>query len=151
MAKESNFGYINFDDERLAGIKTEDLNEILGSFYELYGDVEHIVLDEIQNVEKWELFANRLRRTKKVIVTGSISKLLSGELSSHLTGRYIDIKLYPFSFREFLDFKRFKWNTAYTTKEKAEILKHLNEYLNLGGFLRSINSVRQYFLGFMGT
>ncbi len=134
LAKGKKFGYINFDDERLSGIKAEELNKILEAFYELYGDVEYIILDEIQNVGKWELFVNRLRRTKKVIITGSNSKLLSGELATHLTGRHIDIELFPFSFREFLDFKGFKKSEAYTTIEKAEILKLLKSYFNFGGF-----------------
>lgn len=134
LAKTKNYGYVNFDDERLLGVKTEDLNELLKSFYKLYGDVEIIVLDEIQNVRGWELFVNRLRRTKKVILTGSNSRLLSGELATHLTGRHIDLILYPFSFREFLKLKKFKMADAYTTKEKAELLRLLEEYLQFGGF-----------------
>ena len=99
ILKGKKYGYINFDDERIVNIKPEELNQVLQAFYELYGsDLEYIILDEIQNVEKWELFANRLRRTKKVIVTGSNSNLLSGELATHLTGRYLDFTLYPFSF-----------------------------------------------------
>lgn len=134
LAKGNKFGYINFDDERLSGIKPQDLNRILQSFYELYGDVDYIILDELQNVKKWELFANRLRRTKRVIITGSNSKLLSGELATHLTGRYIDFTLFPFSFNEFLDWKGIKRAKVYTTKEKAEILKFLKRYLEVGGF-----------------
>lgn len=134
MDKDSKFAYVNFDDERLAGLKTEDLDRILQAFYELYGDIEYIILDEPQNIKGWELFANRLRRTKKLIVTGSNSQLLSGELATHLTGRYIDLKLMPFSFREFLKFKAFKEVNAYTTKEKAEIINLLQEYLSFGGF-----------------
>ncbi len=133
LTKEHNLGYINFDDERLSGTKTEDLNRILEAFYELYGDIEYIVLDEIQNVEKWELFANRMRRTKKVIITGSNSQLLSGELATHLTGRYIDCRLYPFSFREYLKYKRYEPPEVFTTREKAKLKKFLNEYLKLGG------------------
>lgn len=134
LAKKDKFGYINFDDERLVGIKSEDLNKILESFYELYGDIDYIILDEIQNVDNWELFVNRLRRTKKIILTGSNSKLLSGELSTHLTGRYLDTILFPFSFKEFLKLRELKENKAYTTKEKAEIMKLLREYLEIGGF-----------------
>src|SRR3989344_4775769 len=78
LAKEHKFAYINFDDERLVGLKSEDLNKDLESFYELYGEIEFIILDEIQNIKNWELFVNRLRRTKKIILTGSNSKLLSG-------------------------------------------------------------------------
>ncbi len=134
LAKKSKFGYINFDDERLTGTKTEDLNEILQAFYELYEDINYLILDEIQNIKKWELFANRLRRTKRVIITGSNSKLLAGELATHLTGRHLDIILFPFSFKEFLDLNQIKKSKVYTTKEKAKILKLLKEYLEVGGF-----------------
>jgi len=82
------FGYVNFDDERFAGLEAENLNNVLQAFYELYGtDLEYLILDEIQNIPGWELFANRMRRTKKVIITGSNARLLSGELATHLTGR----------------------------------------------------------------
>ena len=134
LSKGKNFGYVNFDDERLLGIDANDLNELLKTFYKLYGEIEVIILDEIQNVSGWELFANRLRRTKKVILTGSNSKLLSGELATHLTGRHIDTVLYPFSFKEFLKLRKFKESIAYTTKEKAEILNLLEEHIQLGGF-----------------
>jgi predicted AAA+ superfamily ATPase len=134
LEKNENFGYLNFDDERLLGLKSSDLNNVLESFYELYGDLEYIALDEIQNVPGWELFVTRIRRTKKIILTGSNSNLLSGELATHLTGRYIDIKLFPFSFGEFLLFKGFKdKGGSRTTFEKAELMKFLTEYLEIGG------------------
>ncbi len=134
LAKEKRFGYINFDDERLIGVRTAHLNDILQAFYELYGDIEYIVLDEVQNIKNWELFVSRLRRTKRVIITGSNSKLLAGELATYLTGRHIDITLFPFSFREFLDLNQIKRLKVYTTREKAKVLKALNEYLKIGGF-----------------
>lgn len=127
---DQKFGYINFDDERLLSIKTDDLNKILQAFYELEGNVELIILDEIQGVIGWELFVNRLRRTKKVIITGSNSKLLSGELATHLTGRYVDFTIYPFSFREVLSFKP----NIYVTEDIAKIKKELKRYVNSSGF-----------------
>ena len=133
VLKDQKFGYINFDDERLKGLKADDLNKVLQVFYELYGNIENIVLDEIQNIEGWELFANRLRRTKKVIITGSNSKLLSGELATHLTGRHIDFTLFPFSFREFLVYNNLNLE-AYTTLERAQIFNHLKDYLFNSGF-----------------
>src|SRR3989339_1271565 len=105
LERDSKFAYINFDDERLIGLKGNELNKILEAFYELYGEIDYIILDEIQNISGWELFVNRLRRTKRVILTGSNSNLLSGELATHLTGRYIDFTLYPLSFKEILNFK----------------------------------------------
>ncbi len=133
------YGYINFDDEALYGISTQDLNLVLKAFYELYGtDLEFIVLDEIQNIVGWELFANRLRRTKKVIVTGSNSRILSGELATHLTGRYIDFTLFPFSFREFLNYNNVSLETLkaheYSTDTHVTAEKMLKEYIDNGGF-----------------
>ncbi len=125
-----NFAYINFDDERLAGIKAVDLDKILQAFYELYRRVDLIILDEVQNVEKWELFANRLRRTKKVIITGSNSKLLSGELATALTGRHIDVLMFPLSFIEILKFKP----NIYLTEDIARVKNELNAYLKGSGF-----------------
>ncbi len=127
------YAYINFDDERLAGIDARDLNRILEVFYEIYGrNLRNIILDEPQNVPKWELFANRLRRTKKVIVTGSNSQLLSGELATALTGRHVTFELYPFSFREVLEFLG-KPKEAYTTKERSELIATLRDFLENGG------------------
>ncbi|MEA3458796.1 MAG: ATP-binding protein, partial [Candidatus Thermoplasmatota archaeon] len=137
LLKEKKHGYINFDDERLINIESKDLNNVLQAFYELYGpDVEYFVLDEIQNIKDWELFANRLRRTKKIVLTGSNSKLLSGELATHLTGRHIDFTLYPFSFKEYLTFNNIKPTKEdfYSTKKIVEIKKHLKNYIKLGGY-----------------
>ena len=133
LEREHKFGYINFDDERLFGLKSEDLDSVLQAFYELYGELDYLVLDEIQNVARWELFINRLRRTKRVILTGSNSNLLSSELATHITGRYIDKRLFPFSFKEYLEFKKFPLSGAYTTSEKAAILRMLDDYLANGG------------------
>jgi predicted AAA+ superfamily ATPase len=132
LAKGSNFGYVNFDDERIDPVRAEDLNRILAAMYALYGDVDTIVLDEVQKAPKWELFASRLRVTKKLIVTGSNSTLLSGELATHLTGRYIDVAVHPFSFREFMT--GFGKQIAYTTFERAQIISQLGGYLEVGGF-----------------
>ena len=137
VEKDKKFGYINFDDERIVDLKAENLDKVLQAFYELYGEVEYIILDEIQNIPKWELFANRLRRTKKIIITGSNSKLLSGELATHLTGRHLDIQLFPFSFKEFLNFREFNIQQAYTSKEKSQIKNYLEEFLKGGGFPES--------------
>jgi hypothetical protein len=129
--------YINFDDERLAEAKTEDLNKVLQAFYELYGDPDVIILDEIQNVPGWELFVSRTRETKKVIITGSNSKMLGGELSTHLTGRHIDLQLYPFSFREAITFKPDTNLTVDVAKARNEFKKYVEgsgfpEYRNFG-------------------
>ena len=134
LAKGTPFGYVTFNDERLAGLTVKDMDTLLQALYELQGEVPCIVLDEIQNVPGWELFASRLRQTKQVIVTGSNARLLSGELATHLTGRYIDRILFPFSFREFLEYKGIKPSVVYTTKERAAMLRSIEDYMNNGGF-----------------
>jgi len=109
LLRNENFAYVNFDDDRLAGIKVEDLHKLEKAIYELFGDVNYFLFDEIHNVEGWELFVNRLREDgKRVIITGSNSKTLSGELSTALTGRHTDFTLFPFSFSEYLRFKGVK-------------------------------------------
>ena len=136
LLSDRKYAYLNFDDERLAGFGVDDFNTLLQAFYEIHGeDLDYFIFDEIQNILSWELFINRLRRTKKIIITGSNANLLSGELATHLTGRYIDIVLYPFSFREFLRYKAIGINkNIFSTKEEALIRKKLEEYLRLGGF-----------------
>ncbi|MFH0837347.1 MAG: ATP-binding protein [Candidatus Aenigmatarchaeota archaeon] len=133
------YGYINFDDEALYGIDTKDLNIVLKAFYDLYGDLDYLVFDEIQNVIGWELFINRLRRTKRIIITGSNSQLLSGELATHLTGRHIDFLLFPFSFKEICRYKNIEIekNEIYTTKTAARMEKLLIEYIKCGGLPES--------------
>ena len=100
-SKNVNFAYVNFDDERFEDMQTSDLNTVLEVLYKIYGDFKYLFLDEIQNIEGWHLFVNRLLRTRMhIIVTGSNAKLLSGELATHLTGRNNQIELFPFSFAD---------------------------------------------------
>ena len=74
------FAYVDFDDERLADIEAKQLNDVLEVLYKIYGDFQYLFLDEIQNVNGWHLFVNRMLRKKMhVIITGSNAKLLSGE------------------------------------------------------------------------
>lgn len=129
------YGYVNFDDDRLANLTVNDLNDVLEGIYRVYGtDVKHIFFDEIQNVDGWHLFVNRLLRLgMRLIITGSNAKLLSSELTTHLTGRYHEIRLFPFSFRDFCDFKKIPADLP-TTKNIAALKNTLDTYLIEGGF-----------------
>ena len=121
-----NFGYVNFDDERLVGLK--DYDEIISAMNSIYNEPKYLLLDEIQNLEKWELFANRLQRQGyNLIITGSNSKLLSTELAAHLTGRHLAITIFPFSFKEFL-------KTGEKELTENEIKEKLHFYLTYGGY-----------------
>ncbi len=132
--KGNDFAYLNFDDERL--IQIRDYEEIIKGLKQIYGNTKNLLFDEIQNLPNWQLFIERLRRRKfGIVATGSNSKLLSGELASHLTGRYAQFQLLPFSFREFLRAKIVAAGERSETKEgQGEILRHLGEYLQKGGY-----------------
>lgn len=135
-----NFAYVNFDDERFMNVKAEDLNTILECLYQVYGSFDYLFMDEIQNVEAWHLFVNRLlRRGMHIIITGSNAKLLSGELATHLTGRHNKIELFPFSFLEFCMLRNI--DTSYdTTKERGLLRSSFDEYIKSGGFPEIINT-----------
>lgn len=129
------YAYVNFDDDRLASLKVEDLNGVLEAIYRIYGtDIKYLFFDEIQNVEGWHLFVNRLLRMKlHVVVTGSNAKLLSSELATHLTGRYNEIRLFPFSFYEYCMASDMAVDEP-TTKNVSLQKNALHDYLLSGGF-----------------
>lgn len=140
------FAYADFDDERLEQISTNQLNDVLEVLYKIYGDFNYIFLDEIQNVEGWPLFVNRLLRKKiHVVLTGNNAKLLSSDLATHLTGRSSEIELYPFSFAEYCVMKNIDC-TLHTTKGIALQRNAFDEYMKNGGFpeLLSIKNGKKY-------
>lgn len=128
------YAYANFDDERLKDVETKDLDNVLQSLYKIYGEFEYLFLDEIQNIDGWPLFVNRLLRQRiHLLITGSNAKLLSTELASHLTGRHHKIELFPFSFKDWcvindVDFTRL------TTKNRGLLSKAYEDYFYQGGF-----------------
>ena len=128
------YAYANFDDERLDQLETTDLDNILQTLYKIYGKFDYLFLDEIQNIEGWPLFVNRLLRQKlHILITGSNAKLLSSELASHLTGRHHKIELFPFSFKDWCTIKEVDFRRL-TIKNKGLISKAYNEYFHQGGF-----------------
>jgi len=132
------FGYVNFDDERLATLDNYDA--LLAAIDTLHGKPTLLFLDEIQNLPRWELFVNRLHRAKRrVILTGSNAHLLSSELATHLTGRHLALPLLPFSFREYLDAKTARPASAtapatVTTRTQTETAELCRAYATEGGF-----------------
>ena len=118
---KGNVAFFNFEDSRIFGFETTDfvkLDEVIGN------DTLYYFFDEIQNVDNWEIFVRNLHDKQKVIcVTGSNASLLSRELGTKLTGRNIQIELLPFSFKEYLSFKKIKAESA-----------TFKQYLLEGGF-----------------
>jgi len=128
--------YLNFDDDRLVNFSMNDFQTLYELFIELFGEQKTFYFDEIQNIFGWERFVRRLHdHGNKVFVTGSNATMLSRELGSHLTGRFIRYELYPFSFPEFLKFKGVKISkNNHNSIERAKLKGAFNEYFSLGGF-----------------
>lgn len=142
-ATHEDFLYINFEDERLASIKSEELGLLLDAYWEMY-DQKHplIYLDEIQNIAGWEKFARRLAEEKRhVMITGSNAKMLSREITSTLGGSYIQRNIYPFSFEEFLNYYGIQLDKNWTFQpdKRLTVLRHFNEYFYRGGFAESFD------------
>lgn len=138
---EDDFFYFNFDDERIADFKAEDFQTLMETLIEAFGEKKNVFFDEIQNIYGWELFVNRiLRQGYKIFITGSNANLLSKELGTHLTGRHVDIELYPFSFTEFLKAQKIEVpkKKFYSTEQKALFSKKFKEYLSSGGMPEAI-------------
>jgi len=126
IVQTGSYGYINFDDERLVAV--EDYDEIVGAINAVYGNPHYLFFDEIQNLSRWEMFANRLQRQGfRLLITGSNANLLSSELATHLTGRHAAVVLFPFSFGEYLAIS----GSQRTTIEKKDAL---NAYAEQGGY-----------------
>ncbi len=135
--------FFNFDDERLVNFTVADFQTLQECFFELFGEQHTYYFDEIQNVKGWETFVRRLyNEGNKVIVTGSNARMLSRELGTHLTGRYIAVEIFPFSFQEYLQLARVQLEARdfYLTSKRAILLGHFKEYLEKGGFPKYLQS-----------
>ncbi len=141
--------FINFDDERLINFSVNDFQILHEVFIELFGEQHTFYFDEIQNIVGWERFVRRLYDAgNKIFVTGSNARMLSRELGTHLTGRYIGIELYPFSFVEFLQLKKInlKASDFYTTSGRGNIINNFEKYLTTGGFPQYIENQDESYL-----
>ena len=131
--------YVNFEDERLLEMTSDDLNTILEIGLELSGagNKPYLFLDEIQNIDGWEKFVRRIADMKyRINITGSNSKMLSSEIASTLGGRFVIMNIYPYSFAEYLIANRKEKNYLDTisTSDKAEVLSLYEEYVTYGAF-----------------
>lgn len=126
LQQTGSYGYVNFDDERLTAVR--DYDEIVSAVNAVYGNPRYLLFDEIQNLPRWEMFANRLQRQGfRLLITGSNANLLSSELATHLTGRHAAAVLFPFSFVEYL---------ATSGGQRTEVEKKdaLDAYAEQGGY-----------------
>ncbi len=130
--------YVNFEDERIPP-KTEFLTSLMPAIKETFSKKTRILfLDELQEIEGWSKWLRRIYDTEDffIFVTGSSSKLSTKEIPTELRGRYLNIELFPLSFKEFLNFNDIPIDSKevyYNPDEKAKLLKSLHEYINFGG------------------
>jgi len=137
IKKDSDY-FLNFEDEKLLNFTVADFEKVEEVFLELFGDQNNFYFDEIQNIPSWERFIRRLHdEGKKVYITGSNASMLSRELGTRLTGRYLPFILYPFSFREFMRFNNivpvYKHGIL-LKKEKVKVEKAFIAFMEQGGF-----------------
>ncbi len=134
-----NIIYLNFEDDRLFPIDSQQLDMILKAYHELYpekvAEKKYLFFDEIQNIANWEKYIRRIHDTENVLIfiTGSSSEFLSRDISTALRGRSITYQLAPLTFREFLFFKDITYN-AYSRQSQALVKNELINYLTYGGF-----------------
>ena len=130
--------FIDFEDYRLTGILPENIDDLLSVFFQLTGkEPKFLFFDEVQHLPNWGRVLRTLhnKRKYKIIVSGSNSEMLSKEISTELRGRYSDLLLMPFSFREYLRKQKITYNkqTQYLP-EKGKILKAFDDYIKKGAF-----------------
>lgn len=148
--KKENIIHMNFEDLLYDEIKDyKDLNKYIKEKI-LDNDKKYIILDEIQQISNWEKAINSFLVTLNcdIYITGSNAYLLSSEISTLLSGRYVEIKMLPLSFKEYLEFNN------YNTKENLE--EHFNDYLLYGGlpivsYVHDKSAIRNILSGIFNT
>ncbi len=143
--------YVNFEDERLLELNADELNSILEIGLEIAGsDIKpYLFFDEIQNIYGWEKFVRRLADMKyRINITGSNSKMLSSEIASTLGGRFMIVKIFPYSFQEYINAGNLTIDhtNVISTKDRAVIMNLYNQYVEFGAFpeLVDIRNKRDY-------
>ncbi len=134
MLQGKNFAYLNFDDNQLLEKWNEDL--AMSALDYVYPDYDFMLLDEIQNLPDWDLWVSKLyRHGKNLIITGSNANMLSSEMATVLTGRYLQIEMLPFSLDETMRWK----NISPDRKEQAaQAIVLADDYMRNGGYPETI-------------
>lgn len=134
MLQGKNFAYLNFDDNQLLEKWDEDL--AMSALDDVYPDYDFMLLDEIQNLPDWDLWISKLyRRGKNLIITGSNAKMLSSEMATVLTGRYLQIEMLPFSLEETMSWKNIRTDRE---EQAAQAIMLADDYMRNGGYPETI-------------
>ena len=138
MLQGKNFAYLNFDDAQLLENWNEDL--VMSALDDIYPGYDYMLLDEVQNLPSWDMWVSKLyRRGKNLVITGSNAKLLSSEMATSLTGRYLKIDMLPFSLDETMS-----WNDidihAPREEQLAKATVLADDYMRNGGYPETIKA-----------
>ena len=141
LAQKYSFRYLDFSDDRLSYLNPDQYDIILEVFSMENPNYNLILFDEVQSKPNWNKFLNRLIKMHyKVIITGSNASLLSKEINTYLTGRHVDFTVFPFSFIEYLTYKKIDSAKLYRFDIRGQIKKEFDNFLLHGGFPEIIKS-----------
>lgn len=132
MLRNRNFAYLNFDNQSL--LDAWDANLVIRMLDEVYPGYEYLLLDEVQNLDAWDLWVSELyRQGKNLVITGSNAKMLSSEMATALTGKHLKVEMLPFSLEEFFD-----WNKldlyGLNPEQQTDAAVLMDDYLRNGGY-----------------
>ena len=132
MLRNRNFAYLNFDSQQL--LDAWDANLVMRMLDDVYPGYEYLLLDEVQNLEAWDLWVSELYRLgKNLVITGSNAKMLSSEMATALTGKYLKVEMLPFSLEEFFDWNKLDLKKL-NPEQQADASALMDDYLRNGGY-----------------
>ncbi len=148
MLRDKNFAYLNFDSQPLLDAWDADL--VIRMLDDVYPGYEYLLLDEVQNLDAWDMWVSELyRKGKNLIITGSNAKMLSSEMATVLTGKYLQVEMLPFSLEEFFDWNKQDLHTP-KPEYKTDFLVLTDDYLRNGGYPEVVAS-RQLTRSYLDT
>ena len=148
MLRNKNFAYLNFDSQAL--LDAWDANLVMRMLDDVYPGYEYILLDEVQNLDAWDLWVSELYRLgKNLVITGSNAKMLSSEMATVLTGKYLQVEMLPFSLEEFFDWNKIDLK-ALKPEQQTDASVLTDDYMRNGGYPEVVAS-RQLTRSYLDT
>lgn len=148
MLRDKNFAYLNFDNYSL--LDAWEANLVMRMLDDVYPGYEYILLDEVQNLDGWDLWVSELYRLgKNLVITGSNARMLSSEMATVLTGKYLQLEMLPFSLEEFFDWNKLDLHCL-NPEDKTNSLVLADDYLRNGGYPEVVAS-RQLTRSYLDT
>ena len=148
MLRDKNFAYLNFDNYSLLDAWDADL--VMRMLDDVYPGYEYILLDEVQNLDAWDLWVSELyRKGKNLVITGSNARMLSSEMATVLTGKYLQVEMLPFSLEEFFDWNKIDLHSV-KPEQKTDSQVLMDDYLRNGGYPEVVAS-RQLTRSYLDT